>query len=244
MRTVLADRVSLKEYAKNWTVFALVSGISFSIGPVAGGYLTKVSWRWCFAVNLPVGVVGILLVWVLLRGELVGPRAVEGVEGAGEGVVGGRRTRFWDRLATVDYGGQLLFLWGFGLLVLAFTWAGGTYSWGSVQVLAPLVVGAVLAAAWLVYEWAMVPGRVMSRVFPRQKAMMPWEMLMQRDIGLLMGVNFATGTAMFAIMYFMDLYFTLVQGHDAGSAGLALLYFFPGLGGELNSASPQLARIH
>ncbi len=243
MRTVLADRVSLKEYAKNWTVFALVSGISFSIGPVAGGYLTKVSWRWCFAVNLPVGVVGILLVWVLLRGELVGARVVEAVEGVERGG-GGRRTRFWDRLATVDYGGQLLFLWGFGLLVLAFTWAGGTYSWGSAHVLAPLVVGAVLAAAWLVYEWAMVPGRVMSRVFPRQKAMMPWEMLMQRDIGLLMGINFATGTAMFAIMYFMDLYFTLVQGHDAGSAGLALLYFLPGLGGELNSASPKPARIH
>lgn len=241
VRTILADRVSLAEYAKNWTVFALVSGISFSIGPVAGGYLTQASWRWCFAVNLPVGVVGVGLVVLLLRGELVGPREVVvvpqrveeggGVSGGAEGK--GKVGRFWERLSTVDFGGQALFLLGFGLLVLAFTWGGGTYAWESVEVLVPLVVGAVLAVAWLVYEWAMVPGRVMARVFPMQKAMMPWELLMQRDIGLLVGINFATGAAMFAIMYFMDLYFTLVQGHSASNAGIALLYFLPGLGGKL-----------
>jgi ABC-type branched-subunit amino acid transport system permease subunit len=42
-RHILADRVSLAEYAVNWTVFALVSGIGFSIGPVIGGYLTQAS---------------------------------------------------------------------------------------------------------------------------------------------------------------------------------------------------------
>ncbi|KAG7294164.1 hypothetical protein NEMBOFW57_004233 [Staphylotrichum longicolle] len=72
--------------------------------------------------------------------------------------------------------------------------------------------------------------------FPMQKAMMPWELLMQRDIGLLVGINFATGAAMFAIMYFMDLYFTLVQGHSASNAGIALLYFLPGLGAGVYTA--------
>jgi hypothetical protein len=135
-------------------------------------------------------------------------------------------------LGTIDYGGQVLFLLGFGLLVLAFTWGGGTYPWDSAAVLAPLVVGGVLAVAWFVYEWAMVPGRAMARVFPTQKAMMPWQLLVQQDIGLLLVVNFANGAAMFAVMYFMDLYFTLVQGHDASEAGIALLYYLPGLGGK------------
>ncbi|KAK3306000.1 uncharacterized protein B0T15DRAFT_398589 [Chaetomium strumarium] len=240
VRTILADKVSLGEYAKNWTVFALVSGISFSVGPVAGGYLTRVSWRWCFAINLPVAVLGIVLVVVLLRKELLGPLPLERVVATGGELVESRRRRRGDmttrtgrlltRLGTIDYGGQVLFLLGFGLLVLAFTWGGSTYPWDSAAVLAPLVVGGVLAAAWFVYEWAMVPGRAMARVFPTQKAMMPWQLLMQRDIGLLLVVNFANGAAMFAVMYFMDLYFTLVQGHDASEAGIALLYYLPGLG--------------
>ncbi|KAL2128679.1 hypothetical protein VTI74DRAFT_8838 [Chaetomium olivicolor] len=230
VRTILADRVSLREYAKNWSIFALVSGLSFSIGPVVGGYLTQASWRWCFAINIPVGIVGIGMVVLLLRGELVGPLPLRDWEGREKRDVETRRGRLVTRLATLDFGGQLLFLWGFGLLVLAFTWAGGTYPWNSAAVLASLVIGAVLSVAWLVYEWAMVPGRAMSRVFPMQRAMMPWQLLVKRDIGLLMSISFANGAAMFAVMYFMDLYFTLVQGHSASSAGIALLYFLPGLG--------------
>ena len=43
---ILADKVSLNENAKNNTIFTFVHGIGFSVGPVIGGYLTAVSWRW------------------------------------------------------------------------------------------------------------------------------------------------------------------------------------------------------
>ncbi|KXX80371.1 Vacuolar basic amino acid transporter 5 [Madurella mycetomatis] len=235
VRTILADRVPLAEYAKNWAVFALLSAASFSVGPVLGGYLTQVSWRWCFAVNLPVGVAAVGLVVWLLKGELVPAQGVdEGLFGSRSG--GTMMERFWARLATVDYGGQVLFLLGLGLLVLAFTWGGSMFPWDSAAVLVSLVVGGVLTVAWVVYEWAMVPGRAMAKAFPRQKAMMPWQLLMQRDIGLLFLVNFAIGVATFSVMYFMDLYFTLVLGHSASRAGLALLFFLPGLGGGVYMA--------
>jgi len=67
--------------------------------------------------------------------------------------------------------------------------------------------------------------------------MMPWELLSQRDIGLLFVVNFTVGAAMFAVMYFMDIYFALVLGHDPEKAGVTLLFFLPGLGGEFLSLS-------
>lgn len=35
---VLSDKVTLKENAKNSTVFTLVSSVSYSVGPVIGGY--------------------------------------------------------------------------------------------------------------------------------------------------------------------------------------------------------------
>ena len=37
IRTVLADKVSLAENAKNWAIFSLVGGISYALGPVIGG---------------------------------------------------------------------------------------------------------------------------------------------------------------------------------------------------------------
>ena len=232
IRTILADRVSLAEYAVNWTVFALVSGIGFSIGPVIGGYLTQASWRWCFAINLPIAVVAMVIVVFVLRTELQGPQSIPEFEETGTST---RFGRFLARISTIDYGGQMLFLWGFGLLILALTWAGGTYSWNSVAVLAPMVIGAVLAGAWVVYERCMVPGALMARVLPRQKAMVPWELLRQRDIGLLFLINFSIGIAMFAVMYFMDIYFTLVEGRSSSDAGIALLFFLPGLAGMYTS---------
>ena len=228
IRTILADRVSLSEYALNWTIFALVSGVGFSIGPVIGGYLTQDSWRWCFAINLPIAVVAMVVVVVFLRNDLQGPVPILEMEGVN---VSTRFGRFMARISTIDYGGQMLFLWGFGLLILALTWAGGTYSWDSASVLAPIIVGGVLSVGWIVYERFMVPGSVMAKVFPRQKAMVSWELLRQRDIGLLFLINTSVGVAMFAVMYFMDLYFALVEGTSSGHAGLSLLYFLPGLGG-------------
>ncbi|EPE02409.1 mfs transporter [Ophiostoma piceae UAMH 11346] len=227
VRTILADRVSLKEYAVHWTLFALISAFSFSIGPVIGGYLNETSWRWCFAINLPVAVAAIVLVVVLLRNDLLGPQPLPQLTRQN---IGTRHGRFLARMGTLDLGGQLLFLWGLGLVILALTWAGGAYGWGTAHVLAPLVVGLVLTAAWVVYEYLMTPGKVLSRALPTQRPMMPWELLSQRDIGLLFWINFSLGTAMFSNMYFMDLYFALVEGNSSSKAGLSLLYFLPGLG--------------
>ena len=36
-RTILADKVSLAENAKNWAIFSLVGGVSYALGPVIGG---------------------------------------------------------------------------------------------------------------------------------------------------------------------------------------------------------------
>lgn len=37
IRAIVADRVSLKEDAKNWSIFSFVGGVSYAVGPVIGG---------------------------------------------------------------------------------------------------------------------------------------------------------------------------------------------------------------
>jgi MFS family permease len=42
-KIILSDKVSLKENSKNNTIFGLLNGLSVGVGPVIGGYLTKVN---------------------------------------------------------------------------------------------------------------------------------------------------------------------------------------------------------
>ncbi|KAF3766932.1 MFS general substrate transporter [Cryphonectria parasitica EP155] len=242
VRTILADKVSLADYALNWTLFAVISAVGYTVGPVIGGYLTEDTWRWCFAINLPVAALAVVSVLLILRKELLGPQPLPELAAAaaaasyegGSTARGARRARLLVRIGTIDFVGQLLFLFGLGLVILALTWAGngqsGTYRWDSAQVLAPLVVGVVLTALWFAFEYSMAPGRAMSRVFTRQRPMMPWKLFENKDIAILFYVNFSYGMCLYAVMYFMDYYFQYVRGQSASNAGQALLYFLPGLG--------------
>ena len=50
VHVIMADKVTLKENAKNNGIFALFAGISYAIGPVISGFLTNKNWRWCFSI--------------------------------------------------------------------------------------------------------------------------------------------------------------------------------------------------
>jgi hypothetical protein len=42
-----------------------------------------------------------------------------------------------------------------------------------------------------------------------------------------------TFTAMIAVLYFVDIYFTLVKAYTPSQAGIQLLYYTPGIGGKI-----------
>jgi EmrB/QacA subfamily drug resistance transporter len=65
--TVLGDIYSPAERARIQGLFGAVFGLSSIIGPVVGGFLTdNLGWRWVFYVNLPVGLIGVLVVAAFL----------------------------------------------------------------------------------------------------------------------------------------------------------------------------------
>ncbi|CAF3553300.1 hypothetical protein SNK04_000990 [Fusarium graminearum] len=227
VRTVLADKVSLQENAKNWAIFSLVGGISYGLGPVIGGYLTRADWRWCFGINLPIAVLALIVAFFVLHKELLGPQPIPELNETAET---GRRTKFIARLKTVDFGGQLLFILGFGLVILAMTWGGATYPWSSPAVIVPLVLGIIFAGVFCYWEYLLAPGNMVAEKMPWQRAMIPWELISNRDIGLLFYCECATGVGMYAVLYFCNIYFIAVRGYDSDEAGVQLLYFVPGLG--------------
>jgi len=49
---------------------------------------------------------------------------------------------------------------------------------------------------------------------------------------LLFYFNFVRGMGIYSLFYFSDLYFVLVKENPATKAGVQLLYYVPGIGGE------------
>jgi hypothetical protein len=171
-------------------------------------------------------VVGLILAHFVLRSELLGPQKISHTDGTVDSEI---PQTFAAKLSTIDFGGQFLFLFGIGLLVLGLTWAGSYYPWSDIKVIIPLVVGGILIIAFLIWEYFMLPGRTLALRYPTQKPMIPLKLLWTRNAGLLMYINFTTGMAMYAVFYFVDLYFALVRNYEPGEAGTNLIYYMPGL---------------
>jgi EmrB/QacA subfamily drug resistance transporter len=61
--TVIGDLFPPDQRAKAQGLFGAVFGLSSIVGPTAGGFITDhFSWRWVFEVNIPVGVIAVLVV--------------------------------------------------------------------------------------------------------------------------------------------------------------------------------------
>ena len=107
------------------SVFAVAS----VAGPLLGGFFVdQISWRWVFYVNMPVGVIAILI--VIFKLKLRTPH---------------NRHR-------IDYLGATLLTGGVGALILLTSWGGVEYGWGSATIVGLGVLGVLLLAAFLWQE--------------------------------------------------------------------------------------------
>lgn len=114
------------ERARAFGIWSGVSGLALLLGPAAGGLLVE-TWGWqsIFWINLPVGLVAVLLgAWVL----------VDSPRPAG-------KTR-----NMLDWPGQLLTIGCLASLTFALI-EGGRYGWDSVPIVAALLAG--IALGWL-----------------------------------------------------------------------------------------------
>jgi EmrB/QacA subfamily drug resistance transporter len=108
-------------------VFGGVTGLAVLVGPVAGGAITQgISWPWIFWLNVPIGLLAILLVLTRSK-ESYGPRAALDLPGLALGT-----------------GAATGLVWG---LVRA-----GAAGWGSTDVVAALSGGMLLVAVFVARE--------------------------------------------------------------------------------------------
>ena len=64
---IIGDLFTPKERGKYQGLFGAVFGIAFVAGPLIGGWLTEnLSWHWIFYVNIPIGIVALIVIQRLL----------------------------------------------------------------------------------------------------------------------------------------------------------------------------------
>jgi EmrB/QacA subfamily drug resistance transporter len=137
-QAIIADVVSPRERGRYQGYFGATFGAAMLIGPLLGGVLTDhLSWRWVFYVNLPVGILALLVTSATLPANQ-------------------RR-----RHVTVDWAGTALLSAAITLLVLLTAWGGTEYAWGS-----PTIVGLGAGVVVLVAALVWVEARVREPALP------------------------------------------------------------------------------
>jgi EmrB/QacA subfamily drug resistance transporter len=175
-------------------VYSAVSIAGAAIGLIAGGLLTSyANWRWVFFVNVPIGLVLLLLA----------PRVLGESER--------RRGRF-------DLPGAITGSLGLGALVYGLSSAATTFTngqaaghWGSVKVIVSLVAAVVLLGAFALIE-------ARSR-----HALVPPRVLASRDRTGAYLISLCIGTAVFGMFFFMTIFVQSVWGYSPVRSGVAYM---------------------
>lgn len=145
---IVAEMVEKERYGAYNGIVSLAIAISFILGPILGGAITDgTTWRWIFWINIPVGFVGLVLVFVAMPAEFPHQSSREPSDSFGL-VKRGISLR-----GKVDYPGFFLLLAASVLLIVAIEEAGTSFAWSSSLVIALLVIAGVLLVAFVAWEW-------------------------------------------------------------------------------------------
>lgn len=128
--TVIGDLFPPAERGKYQGYISGVFGISSVIGPTLGGYITdNLSWHWVFFINIPLGVL-IIVLFVLFFPHV-------------------RPDQLKHR---VDYAGVVALILSVVPAMLALSWGGVDYPWVSVPIIGMLVFSLVMCIVFLIIE--------------------------------------------------------------------------------------------
>jgi EmrB/QacA subfamily drug resistance transporter len=138
-QAIIADVVPLRERPRYMGIMGGVMAISSVAGPLLGGWFTDViGWRWCFWINLPIGILALVVAARVLRL----PRPATG------------RPR-------LDWPGMALMAIAVTSLVLFTSWGGTTYAWTS-----PLILGLIASTVVAGVLFVLVERRAAEPILP------------------------------------------------------------------------------
>ena len=123
---IVVSAFDISERGKAMATFFGVTGGLTAVGPLAGGYLTEITWRAIFWVNIPVAIIALILTAMSKPSNEKHP-------------------------APLDYRGAVLVSGGMGLAVLGLQQS-SEWGWGDLATLGCVGAGLALLVAFVLYE--------------------------------------------------------------------------------------------
>jgi EmrB/QacA subfamily drug resistance transporter len=184
--TILSASVLPERRGLALGIWGGVAGLAVAVGPVVGGAIVDgISWQWIFWLNVPIGL-ALLPVAVFRLQESFGPNRALDLRGLG--------------LASAGLFGVV---WG---LV-----RGNEHGWGTLGVAGPIAVGAVLLAAFALWE------------LRAREPMIPMRLFRSREFSAANAVSLLMYFGMFGSIFLLAQFFQVVQGYTPLQAGIRTL---------------------
>jgi EmrB/QacA subfamily drug resistance transporter len=208
-QTVIADILSPRERPLVQSYSSVMFMSASILGPVLGGFMTDyIHWSMIFWINLPLGVAAMLMT---NRALLRLPRH--------------------ERPHRLDMIGAALMVGAAIALLMALSWGGSHYAWGSPQILGLLGVSALL--------WPLLVWRLMTAPEP----FIPLSMVREPVVGAIVVAGFFGIGTIIGLSIFMPLYMELVLGQSASASGVVLIAFMSGATMGSLTAGRLLSRL-
>ncbi|MFC1401918.1 MULTISPECIES: MFS transporter [Streptacidiphilus] len=185
---ITASHTEPAQRTRAMTWWGVAASSAAAAGIVLGGLLTaSLSWRWVLLVNVPIGV-GLLLAGLVCLAPTPVSRSRPGIDVPGAVTI-------TIATAAIVYGVS----------------AAPDHGWGSGQILAALIAGVVLLAAFVVIERR------------ADQPLIPLELLSVHNLRAGNVLTLCMGAVITAPLFFLSLYLQQVLGESAVRTGLSLL---------------------
>jgi EmrB/QacA subfamily drug resistance transporter len=200
--TVIGDLFPPAERGKYQGFVTGVFGLSSIIGPALGGFITDtLSWHWVFFINIPFGI-AIILIFLFFFPHF----------------------RPSTRKHKIDFAGVATMIMAVVPAMLALTWGGVEYPWGSAQIMGMFAFSALMLVSFILIERG------------NKEPIIPLGLFNNRVVTVSALVIFLTGFGMFGAIIFTPLFFQGVLGATATASGSFLTPMMLGIvGGSLIS---------
>ncbi|TYS08031.1 DHA2 family efflux MFS transporter permease subunit [Bacillus subtilis] len=181
---VIGDLFTGKQRAKFQGVFGAIYGLASVIGPQIGGWIVdSLNWKWVFYINLPVGIIAVIFI----------ARGLQGRQQTGP--------------INFDIAGIFTMIVGIVSLLLALSFGGKDYAWGSWQILGLFALALIGIVSFIIAE---------SKA---KEPILPMYLFKNRTFTFLNLIGFFMSIGMFGAITFVPFFMQGIVGVSASESG-------------------------